>query len=184
MGQIASPSQLRMSFLRWGLVTVPMIVLLGVASGQLSGSGYGNMWFTELRKPGFMPPEWTFGAIWTLLYALIGLALAIILGARGARGRRIALALFAFQMVLNLAWSPLFFAAHQVTGALILIMVLFVAAVVTAIRFAMIRRSAGLLLIPYLAWLIFAAVLNYEIMRLNPDAETLVPEAGATQIAL
>lgn len=184
MGQIASPSQLRMSFLRWGLVTVPLIVLLGVASGELSGSGYGNSWFAGLQKPDFMPPGYAFGLAWTLLYTLMGIALAIILGARGARGRGLALGLFAAQLVLNLAWSPLFFAAHQVTGALVLIVVLFVLATATAIRFAMIRRSAGLLLAPYLAWLIFATLLNYEIMRLNPEAETLVPDAAGTQIAL
>lgn len=184
MGQIASPSQLRMSFLRWALVTIPLIVLLGVASGQLSGSGYGNVWFAELSKPSFMPPGYFFGIAWTILYALIGLALAIILGARGARGRGIALILFVVQMALNLAWSPLFFAAHQVTAALVLIVALFIVAAVTAIRFGMIRRSAGLLMVPYLGWLIFAAALNYEIMRLNPEAETLVPEAASTQISL
>lgn len=184
MGQIASPSQLRMSFLRWGLVTVPLVVLLGVASGQLSGSGYDNAWFAALQKPDFMPPGWAFGLAWTLLYALIGLALAIILGARGARGRGLALGLFAVQLILNLAWSPLFFAAHQVAAALVLILLLIVLVAATAIRFGMIRRSAGLLMVPYLGWLIFAAALNYEIMRLNPDAETLVPGVTGTQITL
>jgi len=184
MGQIASPSQLRMSFLRWALFTVPLIVLLGVASGELAGSGYGNEWFAALLKPEFMPPGWMFGVAWTLLYVLIGLSLAMILGARGARGRGVALIFFMVQMILNLLWSPLFFAAHQVTGALIVIILLFVAALATAIQFGKIRRAAGLLLLPYLAWLIFAAVLNYEIMRLNPGAETLVPGTGTTQIEL
>ncbi|MGE0774189.1 MAG: TspO/MBR family protein [Sphingomonadaceae bacterium] len=184
MGQIASSSQLRMSFLRWALFTVPLIVLLGVASGELSGSGYGNEWFAALLKPEFMPPGWMFGVAWTLLYVLIGLALAMILGARGARGRGVALIFFMVQMILNLLWSPLFFAAHQVTGALIVIVLLFVAALATTIQFGRIRRAAGLLLLPYLAWLIFAAVLNYEIMRLNPGAETLVPGTGTTQIEL
>jgi tryptophan-rich sensory protein len=173
-----------MSFLRWGLVTVPLVVLLGVASGELSGSGYGNAWFAELQKPDFLPPGWVFGAAWTVLYALIGLALAIILGARGARGRGLALGLFAIQLVLNLAWSPLFFAAHQVTGALVLILILFVVAAATTIRFWMIRRGAGLLMLPYLGWLIFASALNYEVMRLNPTAETLVPGETGTQITL
>lgn len=184
MGQIASPSQLRMSFLRWALVTVPLIILLGVASGELSGSGYGNAWFADLRKPDFMPPGYVFGTAWTALYALMGLALAIILGARGARGRALTLALFAVQMALNLSWSPLFFAAHRVTAALVLILVLIVVVMVVTARFIMIRRSAGLLMLPYLGWLIFAGMLNYEIVRLNPDAETLVPEAAGTQISL
>jgi Tryptophan-rich sensory protein (mitochondrial benzodiazepine receptor homolog) len=184
MGQIASPSQLRMSFLRWALVTVPLVILLGIASGQLSGSGYENPWFAELQKPDFMPAGWVFGVVWTALYALIGFALALILGARGARGRGLALMLFVIQMALNLAWSPLFFAAHQVAGALVVIALMFVAALATAIRFGMIRRLAGLLMVPYVLWLLFAAVLNYEIMRLNPGAETLVPGQGATQIQL
>jgi benzodiazapine receptor len=184
MGQIASPSQLRMSFLRWALVTVPLIVLLGVASGELAGSGYGNEWFAALLKPDFMPPGWMFGLAWTVLYVMIGLALAMILGARGARGRGVALILFTVQFALNLLWSPLFFAAHQVTGALIVIALLFVAAIATAIQFWRIRRAAGLLMLPYVAWLIFAGFLNYEIMRLNPGAETLVPDTGTTQIEL
>jgi len=184
MSQIASPSQLRMSFLRWALVTVPLIVLLGVASGQLSGSGYENGWFSALQKPELMPPGWMFGLAWTILYVLIGLALAIILGARGARGRGLALGLFAVQMILNLAWSPTFFAAHQVNAALIVIVLMFVAALATMIRFTMIRRSAGLLMLPYLGWLIFAGFLNYEIMRLNPNAEAPAPQVGTADIKL
>lgn len=184
MGQIASTSQLRMSFLRWALVTVPLIILLGIASGQVAGSGPGNAWFETLAKPEFMPPGWAFGVAWTLLYGLMGLALAFVMAARGARGRQLALTLFGIQFVLNLVWSPVFFAAHQVTAALVIIVLMFVFAAVATIRFAKIRMVAALLMLPYLAWLIFAAVLNYEVRRLNPDAETLVPEAGGTQISL
>jgi tryptophan-rich sensory protein len=173
-----------MAFLRWALVTVPLIVLLGIASGQLSGSGYGNRWFATLAKPELMPPGWAFGVAWTILYALMGLALAFVLSARGARGRQLALTLFIIQLVLNLAWSPVFFAAHQVTAALVLIVLIFVIALATTVQFTKVRVIAGLLLIPYLAWLIFATFLNYEIMRLNPDAETLAPGASGTQITL
>jgi translocator protein len=184
MGQIASTSQLRMSFLRWALVTVPLIILLGIASGQLSGSGSDNGWFAALAKPTFQPPGWMFGVAWTILYALMGLALAYVMGARGARGRQLALTLFIIQFILNLAWSPVFFAAHQVTVALVLIIVIFVVAAATTVCFARIRTVAALLMLPYLAWLVFAGLLNYEIMRLNPDAETLAPKAGGTQISL
>lgn len=184
MGQIASTSQLRMSFLRWALVTVPLIILLGIASGQLSGSGPGNSWFAALAKPSFMPPEWLFGVAWTILYCLMGFALAFVLAARGARGRQLALTLFIIQFVLNLAWSPVFFAAHQVMVALVLIILIFLVAAATTLRFARIRAVAALLMLPYLGWLIFAGLLNYEVMRLNPDAEKLAPEAGGTQISL
>ena len=184
MGQIASQSQLRMAFVRRALVLVPLILLLGMVSGWLANSGYGNPWFDALRKPAIMPPGWAFGVAWTILYVLMGFALALVVSARGARGRRVAIAFFAVQLVLNLAWSPLFFAAHQVTAALALIGILLVVVVMTTWRFLRIRPIAGLLLLPYLAWLIFATMLNFELMRLNPDAETLAPGRARTQISL
>ena len=182
MNEIASRGQLRLAYLRWALVTVPVIVLLGFLSGKFANSGFGNRWFDALEKPAIMPPGWAFGAAWTVLYILMGLAFAMILHARGARGRGGAIALFLLQLLLNLAWSPLFFRAHQVGSALILILVLLVVVAVTALLFARIRRVAGLLLLPYLAWLVFASFLNYEIGRLNPGAETLVAPALKTQI--
>ncbi|HJT38725.1 MAG TPA: TspO/MBR family protein [Sphingobium sp.] len=182
MNEIASPGQLRLSYLRWALVTVPAIVFLGFLSGRLANSGYGNRWFDALAKPDLMPPGWAFGVAWTILYIFMGLALAIIIHARGARGRGLAVGLFLVQLLLNLLWSPLFFRAHQVDNALGLILMLFALVAVTALLFWRIRRGAGLLLLPYLAWLAFASFLNYEIGRLNPEAETLVAPALKTQI--
>jgi tryptophan-rich sensory protein len=183
MGQIASRGQIRMAFIRWAMVIVPLLLLLGVGSGILSGSGYANRWFAALDKPMAMPPGSAFAAAWTILYVLMGLALALILGARGAR-RRVAITLFIVQFVMSLAWSPLFFVAHRVEAALILIGALFVVAALTAWRFARIRLVAGLLLLPYLAWLVFAGYLTYEIARLNPGAQTLVPGGASTQISV
>lgn len=184
MGEIASPAQLRMSLLRWALVTVPLVLLLGVASGRLAGSGYDNAWFAALAKPAIMPPAWVFPVAWSLLYILMGFALAIILHARRARGRGMAIGLFVIQFALNLAWSPLFFAAHEVTIAFGLLLAILVLAAATAILFARIRTLAGLLMLPYVAWLVFASLLAYEIDRLNPDAEMLAPATGSTQISL
>ena len=182
MNEIASPGQLRLAYLRWSLLTVPAIVLLGFLSGSLANSGYGNRWFDALEKPALMPPGWLFGVAWTILYILMGLALAIVLHARGAKGRGPAIVLFLVQLLMNLAWSPLFFRAHQVGSALMLILALIVIVAITIWLFGRIRRVAGLLLLPYLAWLAFASFLNYEIGRLNPDAETLVAPALSTQI--
>ena len=184
MGEIASKEQLRMSFLRWALVTVPALLFLGFLSGKLGNSGYGNRWFLALSRPAIMPPGWVFGVVWSTLYVLMGIALAMVLHARGAAGRGTALALFGIQLALNLCWSPLFFAAHQVSLALYLIGAIFVAAAATAYYFGRIRKAAGILLLPYLVWLAFASVLNFQIDQLNPDAEGLVPEAPHTQIQL
>src|SRR3546814_1911205 len=82
MNQIASRGQLRMSYLRWALFTVPLILLLGIASGRIAGSGHGNRWFAALAKPDIVPPGWVFATAWPLLYLLIGLAIAMILHAR------------------------------------------------------------------------------------------------------
>ncbi|MEA3542040.1 MAG: TspO/MBR family protein [Pseudomonadota bacterium] len=182
MNEIASQGQLRLAYLRWALVTVPAIVFLGFLSGRLANSGYGNRWFDALDKPALMPPGWAFGTAWTILYVLMALAFAIVLHARGARGRGVAIGLFLLQLAMNLAWSPLFFRAHQVSAALMLILALIVIVVLTTPFFWRIRRLAGVLLLPYLAWLAFAAFLNFEIGRLNPEAETLVAPALKTQV--
>lgn len=184
MGQIASRAQLRMAFIRWALVLVPLVLLLGIASGWLANSGYGNAWFSTLRKPDFMPPARAFPIVWTVLYAAMGFALAMIVAARGARGRETAIALFIVQLLLNLAWSPLFFAAHQVTAAFALIVLLILVVALTTWRFWRIRPVAGMLLLPYLGWLLLAAALNFAVMTLNPDAETLAPGKVRTQISL
>jgi tryptophan-rich sensory protein len=182
MNEIASPGQLRLAYLRWALVTVPAILFLGFLSGKLANSGYGNRWFASLAKPDLIPPGWAFGLAWTILYILMALAFAIVLHARGARGRGAAIGAFLVQLALNLIWSPLFFRAHQVDQALALILALFLLVVVTTALFWRIRRFAGVLLLPYLCWLAFATYLNYEIGRLNPDAGSLGKPGLQTQI--
>ena len=184
MTAIASKSQLRMSFLRYALVTVPLVLLLGTLSGRVSNSGYSNPWFAALQKPEAMPPGWVFPVAWSSLYILIGLSLAMILHARGARGRSAALGFFLVQLLLNYAWSPVFFAMHQPRIALVLIVGMIVLGLVAALLFGRIRRAAALLMVPYLAWLCFAGYLNYRIVELNPQAETLVPAEGSADIAI
>ena len=156
MGELASAGQLRASYARWALVTVPLILLAGIASGRLSGSGFGNPWFDMLAKPAAMPPGWVFALVWTILYTIMGLVLAMVLNARGARRRGIAIVLFFAQLALNLAWSPLFFAFHQLWPALVLIVLLIAVAIAATVAIARVRRIAGWLLVPYLAWACFA----------------------------
>lgn len=184
MGGLASQGQLRMSFVRWALVTVPAILFLGFLSGKLANSGYDNGWFLALKRPEIMPPGWVFGVVWSALYVLIGLAVAMILNARGAKGRGTALSLFFLQLFFNLAWSPLFFAWHQVAMALVLILLILALTIATFFAFIGIRKAAAWLLVPYIIWLCFAAVLNYQIDQMNPDAATLAPHRVQTHIAL
>jgi len=184
MTGIASKSQLRMSFLRYALVTVPAIVLLGTLSGALSGSGAGNAWYQALEKSPLNPPDWVFGLVWPILYVLLGLSLALVLHAKGAANRNRALALFGSQLLLNFAWSPVFFAYHQVGLALSIIAAMLVATFVLIILAWRVRVLAGLLLYPYLGWLMFAGLLNYEIVVRNPDAATLEPGPRTIDIQL
>lgn len=184
MSQLASRGQLRMSFMRWALVTVPAILFLGLLVGRISNSGFGNPWFDALAKPGWFPPSWVFGAVWTILYVLLGIAVAQILHARGARGRAGAIGLFVAQLALNLAWTPVFFAAHQITAAFWLLLAILALAIATAASFARIRKSASWLMLPYLVWLGFATVLAWEMDRLNPNGETATPRSAQTQIQL
>ena len=180
MTGIASRGQLRMSFLRYVLVTVPAVLLLGSRSGWLGGASGGNAWYEDLAKPGFTPPDAAFGLAWTILYILMGTALAMILYARGAMQRGLAIGLFAIQFVLNLFWSPLFFGAHEIDAALWLIVSMLIAATATTVIFFRIRPLAGWLMVPYLVWLSFAGALNYEIDRLNPGAEFASSTRDAT----
>ncbi|HEY0271092.1 MAG TPA: TspO/MBR family protein [Sphingomonas sp.] len=182
MSELASAGQLRMSLVRVALVVVPLVLFLGILSGAAAGSASDNPWFAGLAKPAAMPPGWLFPLAWTILYVLIGLALSLIVAARRAAGRGLAIALFCGQFALNLAWSPLFFAAHHVTFAFAVILLMILLTVVTALAFARIRRNAALLLLPYLAWLCFAAWLNHAIDVLNPNADALAPAAISTQI--
>ena len=158
---------------RYALITVPAIVILGSFSGWVSNSGYGNDWFDNLQKPFFMPPGWVFGFTWTVLYVLLGLALALILASPATDARRNALILFFAQLALNYLWSPMFFAAHAVKLSLVTIFAMAAIAAMASRQFWNIRRVAGALMLPYLAWLCFAAALTAAIDRLNPGADTL-----------
>ena len=160
------------SWTKLALVTCPLIVFLGSASGWVSNSGYGNEWFDALLKPSFMPPGWAFGVVWPILYLLMGLALAIILAEPPSPRRKLALILFFIQLALNFAWSPIFFAAHNISLAKIVIFLMAALAAAAAGQFLRLRKPAGVLMVPYLAWLIFAATLNSAIERLNPGAGT------------
>lgn len=152
------------------LITVPAILVLGWASGWLSNSGYENAWFAGLVKPPFMPPAWVFPVAWTTLYALLGVSLAMILAEPASPLRKAAITLFLVQLALNFAWSPIFFAGHDIKLGVMVIFAMLVIALGAAALFRRIRAAAGWLMLPYLLWLCFAATLNRTIDLLNPGA--------------
>ena len=178
MTELASAGQMRASFLRWALFVVPGILFLGFFSGQLAGSGSDNVWFVDLVKPSLYPPPQVFGIVWSVLYVVIGIALTLVITARGAPGRGLAIGAFMVQLLLNLAWSPLFFGAHQMVAALALLVVLDLAIVVTIVLFRRVRPLAAWLLLPYLAWCLFATLLNWQFLEANPGGQPPVVDVA------
>jgi benzodiazapine receptor len=183
MNRLASPAQLRASFVRWALFTVPLVMLLGFLSGQV-GDSARDPWFIALDKPSIFPPPAAFGIVWSILYFMMGLAAAMVCAAWGSRYRGPAIFAFVIQLLINLAWSPTFFGAHQITYALYVIVALVVAVLITIWLFWKVRKAAALLLVPYLAWISFASVLNYEFLRLNPDADGARVSSAVERIEL
>lgn len=182
MGGIASVGQLRWSFGRWAVVTVPLVVLIGFASGRSVPAGAQNAWYAALVKPPLTPPDWLFPVAWTALYVMLGLAVAIVLNARGARWRWPAVVAFAIEIVALAAWTPLFFGAHRLTAALVLIVALLGWGIVTTVLFGRVRRTAAWLIVPFLAWIAFASALTQGIHALNPEAERVAPGGHTFQM--
>ncbi len=137
-----------------------------------AGSAYSrpeiNTWYAELRKPAFNPPGWVFMPVWTVLYTLMAIAAYLVWQSRvHNRFKVLALSVYLVQLGLNFLWTYLFFAMRQPSYALLNIVALWLMIAITMTLFTRISRVAGLLLVPYLAWVTFAAILNSEIWRLN-----------------
>jgi translocator protein len=153
-------------FVRWA-GSIALCQAAGALGGLITGEAIPT-WYAGLIKPPFNPPAWLFGPVWILLYALMGIALALILDSdRRTPGRRAALSYFFIQLLLNALWTPLFFGFKWLLIALCEILLLEAMILLTARRFLRIRKAAGLLLLPYAAWVAFAAVLNLSLWVLN-----------------
>lgn len=125
-------------------------------------------WYAYLKKPSFTPPNWLFGPAWITLYLLMAVA-ACLVWQKGwqAPGVRLALAVFLVQLLLNVLWSPAFFGWRSPLAGMIVIVLLWLAILVTIIAFSKISRPAALLLLPYILWVSYAAALNISIYFLN-----------------
>ncbi len=125
-------------------------------------------WYASLRRPSWNPPGWVFGPVWTALYAMMALAAWLVWKRGGFIQQRTALRLFLLQLALNAAWTPLFFGLHWPSVAFAEIVLLWLAIAATLAAFRRASRPAAWLLVPYLAWVSFAAFLNFTLWRLNP----------------
>ena len=121
-------------------------------------------WYATLNKPSFNPPNWVFGPVWTTLFLLMGISLYLV-WTKGFTKQ--ALIFFSIQLFLNILWSALFFGLRSPLSALIEIIILWAFILLTIISFYKISKIAGILLIPYILWVSFAAVLNFSIYLLN-----------------
>ncbi len=147
------------------VVATPLLV--GGLSSALTMDGL-RVWYRTIRRPAWNPPDWVFGPVWTTLYLMMGVALVQVVRSEEDRAaRQLGLGLFALQLVLNFGWSWIFFANHDLGGALVEILALWLAIAATIAAFATVRRSAAALLLPYLAWTTFATALTAAIWSLN-----------------
>lgn len=147
----------------WLLVTYAAAAIGGLASAR-SGTFY-----QQLSRPDWDPPPSVFGPVWTILYLLMAIAAWLVWRDRGFARAGGALGLYLVQLAANALWTWLFFAWQMGSMAFLEILVLWVLIVATIVAFWRIRRSAGLLMLPYLAWVTFAAMLTYSIWQRNPD---------------
>lgn len=150
------------------IVSIALPLLAGALASTFTFPGV-DTWYTGLRKPAWRPPDAVFGPVWTVLYLLMGIALYLVWRKEvPARRKAPALALFGLQLVLNMLWSWLFFSRYQIGWALAEIIVLWLAILLTIFAFARHSRPAAWLLVPYISWVSFAALLNFSIWQLNP----------------
>jgi benzodiazapine receptor len=155
------------------LIALAFFVALCLGIGALGAAVVAtsvDTWYADLAKPPFTPPDRVFGPIWTVFYVLMAIAAWRVWRAADRDTRRGPLTLFALQLALTLGWTVVFFGLEKIGAALATIVVLDVGVVVTTLAFRPIDRWAGLLMLPYLAWVAFATVLNIAIWRLNPTA--------------
>jgi tryptophan-rich sensory protein len=160
---------------RWPRLIGAILLCQGAGGiGALFTNDGLKTWYPRLKKPSFTPPSGVFGPVWTTLYALMGIA-AYLVSSRdeenpeARQAVRRAEGIFALQLGLNVGWSFLFFKLRAPFAALIELLLLLGAIVLTIVAFARLSRIAALLLVPYLLWSAFAAVLNGTIWRLNRD---------------
>lgn len=142
-------------------------VLLCFAAASMGALFPPGEWYSALKKPSWNPPAWIFGPVWTSLYIMMGIAAWSVWKQGGVAAQRLPLTVFMVQLALNAAWTPLFFGLHWIGAAFAEMIVLWLAIAATIALFRPVNRAAAWLLVPYHAWVSFAAALNFTLWRLN-----------------
>ncbi|MGE5531489.1 MAG: TspO/MBR family protein [Bacteroidota bacterium] len=150
-----------------GLIVLLLLVYAVAAIGGGFTAPAVRDWYPSLIKPSFSPPSWVFGPVWTVLYTLMAIAAWLVLRHAQKRQLQGPMILFGIQLVLNMAWSILFFGLRRPDLGMADIVALWMAILGTIVAFWRVKASAGALLLPYLLWVSFAAALNFELWRLN-----------------
>jgi len=150
-----------------GLVVAIVICFAAAGLGAAATTPEIRGWYASIAKPTWNPPAWIFGPVWTLLFLMMAVAAWLVWRRAGFAGAKLPLAFFAIQLALNTLWSVLFFGFHNPGAAAVEIVLLWAAVLATLITFWRRSHWAGGLLVPYLAWVSFASVLNFTIWRLN-----------------
>ena len=150
-----------------GLIVLLVVCFAAAGIGGAVTTPKIATWYAALAKPNWNPPNWIFGPVWSVLYLCMAIAAWLVWRQGGLAGAATPLALFAVQLVLNLAWSWLFFGFENPGLAFVDILLLWAAIAATMAAFWFRSTVAGLLFVPYLAWVSFAAVLNFVVWRLN-----------------
>jgi len=149
------------------IISILVPLLVGAFSGFFTSSGV-NGWYATASKPWFNPPNWIFAPVWTTLYILMGIALYLVWkSGADIRLKQTAIILFAVQLILNFFWSFIFFKLQLPGWAFAEIVLMWVMIFITILWFGKISAAAAWLLVPYISWVSFAAVLNYAIWKLN-----------------
>lgn len=149
------------------ICSIAFCLLTGLL-GSLVTADSVSTWYAELTRPSFTPPDWTFGVVWPILYVMMGISAFLVWNKGiGQKKVRIALSIFAFHLLLNGLWTPIFFGLNMLLLALIEIIMLWAALLTTILYFRKISKPAALLLLPYLLWLSFAVILNAAFWLLN-----------------
>ena len=152
---------------QWAMLAIFVVICFAAAGvGSLATSTSVGSWYPTLRRPSWNPPDWIFGPVWSSLYLCMAVA-AWLVWRSGAVGTKYALLLFFVQLGLNVFWSVIFFGFRLPGQAFVEIVALWAAIVLTAAAFWRASALAGVLFLPYLVWVSFAAILNYTIWQLN-----------------